>query len=95
MEKKKVKVLGVKSYGFTNRETGEFVAGTTVWYQPYQTDVNDNVIGSIPVKANMKPEDYEVFKKYGVGDYYALLGVDFSGTRPQIKVKGFEPIKTP
>lgn len=88
IEKRKVYVIGAKKVGpFTNRETGEIIEGTQVFYFDDKNPAGD--FGHTPTKKFLKPEESHQVKN-GTGYYNMLLEIDINGSRPRINVTGFE-----
>jgi myo-inositol-1-phosphate synthase len=89
MENEKLLVVGVKSYNFTDRNTGEILKGLNVHYLS-ESD-NDLVQGFAVGKANLSYDLLDDYKKLNY-PFYAqpVTKVEFSGNKPSIKIVDFK-----
>lgn len=91
MEKQEVFVLGFNEVDFTNRETGELVKGTSVYY--VDPSANNVRTGLIPAKTFLQPGEETDVVQNGPGFYNLLIEIQLQGNRPKIRVKGFEIVE--
>ena len=88
-----VLVFGVRRYQFADKQTGEVMEGTTVHYADTSTQDGDQK-GYVPAKANLKFEDYSIFKDENLpGIYEAQMDMVLRGSKPSLKVTGFRFLK--
>jgi hypothetical protein len=90
----KVIVTGLKTYGFTNKETGQFLEGVKVSYLSEERAKGQNENGYLPLQSSLNLSVLESFKEvpgiYNVN--YAM--VPGKGNKPTLAVTGFEFLKS-
>lgn len=80
---KKVYVLGTRQINFVDNETGEKIEGLNVWY--FDPERPEGTHGHLPQKVFIRNKQSDVYK-HGTGIYNLEFEVDFTGSRPRLKL---------
>lgn len=85
--KRKVYVLGTKQVNFVNNETGERIEGLNVWY--FDPENPEGTHGHVPIKTFVRNLTSDLYR-HGTGIYTLEFEVQFSGSKPTLKIKDFK-----
>ena len=89
----KVLVTGIKTYNFTNKETGECIQGTKVSFLNSNPSNGQTEVGFLPMQSSLPLESSRDFKDIpGIYDAKFEL-VPGKGGKATLAVTGFEFIK--
>lgn len=89
----KVVVTGIKSYQFTNKDTGEVIEGIKVSFLSSIEAKGTNEKGYLPLQQSVKIDFMENFK-FIPGLYDAIYDmVPGKGNKPTLAITEFRPIK--
>lgn len=86
--KTRVIVLGARRYSFVNKESGEIIEGTKVFYVEPEGKVEKDTQGFLPSEANLPLEYYETLGQLP-GIYDAEISLNLGTRKPGLKVTGF------
>jgi len=85
-------VLGVKKYSFTDKDTGEILQGTNVYWISTNDEKDNNLVGYNPQKTHFQGlEKFEHFKNWKLPALAkSEISFSFVGNRPKITVSDFK-----
>lgn len=77
----KVLILSADSWGMTDKETGEFVKGVSVWFVNEYREDTETSVGQKPSKVSATPEIFEKLRKSPLPGLYELSFGSRSGAQ--------------
>lgn len=87
-------VTGLKRYSFTDKDTGKQIEGTKVHFLQMVAADDTDQYGFVPAVTTMAYDYFDKFKKHDLPQICdAILTVQLTGNRPQVKVSTFIPIE--